>query len=203
MPIYKKSASPTQWKRMMYKSREPICDSKPVLYTEPHKRKMTNHFDMSTPRGMVENVNDDLVNALTPSPLLNETECRTVCALYNHRHLRRNQMSLIRANLAYRKSLGNFGLCGNCEKPINTKVSKINSGNSGQIEVVNRGYEQIKVSVPEGLTPKEVEYADIPEHCVVVQDEKNPQKARFIRVSKTRVFNQKCMCGSSMRDLLK
>jgi len=185
MPI-KTSLNPTKWKRAMINGRDPICDSKPVIYSEPHKRKMVRHFDMSTPRGMVENVDDNLVDALTPVPALNETECRTVCALYNHKHLRRNQSPLIQADLAYRLSLGNFGLCGNCEKPINTKVSKINSG----VEL-------------DKLTPKTVEYADIPAHYRVVKDEKNSKKVRYILIPKTRVFNQKCMCGSGMRDLLK
>lgn len=170
----------------MIAGKDPICDSKPVVYSEPAKRRMVRHFDMSSPKGYVENVDDNLGQAHEPIPSLNETECRTVCALYNHKHLRRNQTPLMLADLAYRKSLADYGLCGNCEKPLNTKKSVINSGQS-----------------LDSLTRKEVEYVDVPEHYRVVKHETNPKKVQYVLVPKTRVFNQRCLCGGEMRALLK
>lgn len=185
MPI-KTSCNPTNWKRSMIKGKDPICDSKPVVYSEPAKRRMVRHFDMSSPKGYVESVDDNLLDASMPVPSLNETECRAVCALYNHKHLRRNQKPLIEADLAYRKSLANYNICGNCEKPLKTKKSVVNSG----VEL-------------DKLTRKEMEYADVPKHCRVVQHETNPNKVRFIIVPETRIFNQRCTCGGEVRDMLK
>ena len=186
MPKIKTSMNPTKWKRAMVEGRDPICDSKPVTYTEPAQRRMRKHFDMSEPKGIVENVDDNLLNPFIPVPALNETECRTLCALNNHKHLRRNQSPLWAADFAYRKSLLEFGICGNCGKPVSNKHSSIRSGQS-----------------LDSLTDKEVDYQDVPAHYQVFQHPTNPKKLHYLLVPKTRVFNQRCVCGGEMRKMLK
>lgn len=179
MPKWTRS-NPVWWKSRMLKGVEPERQSSPVLYHEPHKRRMTKNFDFVQPRGYVEDVEADSQDSFRPI-VSNETECRTFCALANHQHLRKRKDKTLIASLDYRASLRQFNLCGNCFKPIRIKRDKINHG----------------VDVDE-LTATTVEYADIPAHYEVrSKPTANGKRTKYYYelVSKTRIFNQKCGCG--------
>lgn len=174
IPIF---GNPSRWERKMFGCK-PVCDSKPVLYDEPHKRKATKDFDFVQPRGYVDNVDINALDAFRPVDVLNESEARRAVGLANHNHLRKNQMPMIEAELAYRASLRRFNICGNCMLPINVHRHNLMTGT----DVTN-------------LSEKQVICADIPAHYEVLPHPTKRNKFHYVLIPETRIFNQQCKCG--------
>jgi hypothetical protein len=177
MTKVKTRGNPAMWKARMLNNVTPTRQSSSILYTEPHKRRMTKDFDFVQPCGYVEDVEVDSLSEFERVSS-NEAEARAFVALFNHQHLRKRTDRVITAELSYRESLRQFNLCGNCLNPLRVKRDAIKQGPS-----------------VDSLNDVTIEYADIPEHYRVYQHPTNTRKCVYQLVSKTRIFNQRCGCG--------
>jgi hypothetical protein len=176
-------SNPVWWKARMLRGVRPERQSSSILVTQPHKRFMTKHNEFVQPRGFVEDVEIDSMDAFNGVVETNELECKKLVGLANHQHLRRDRRKIVQAELDYLTSLRQFNICGNCKKPIRVKTDAFKSGTD-----VNK------------LTPTTVIYADIPSHYRVYQHKQIDNKrikSYYEKIEKTRIFNQKCGCGIS------
>jgi hypothetical protein len=194
----------------MLRNVAPTVEQGGLVYREQSKKYFGRSFGSRREKGLVENVHTDSMNDFEPIKS-NESEARQVVKLANHQHLRKNSSRLAQATLAYRKSLREFNVCGNCLKPIRVKLVNQIAGQTEKVKTVRRC--NVTVDTRCKLTGKRIKevrqvvrknwsvkgfremYADIEAHYRVYNHPTKKNKCFYQLRSKTRVFNQKCDCG--------